>query len=50
MDQITLNKIQGRGNVNITAKPNKENDYTLSIYFDDNQYNGAEWYEIKMEW
>jgi hypothetical protein len=50
IEKITLTKIQGRGNVNITAKPNKENDYTLSIYFDDNQYNGAEWYEIKVEW
>ncbi len=50
MDAITLTKLQGRGNVDITAKPTKENDYTLSIYFDDNRYNGAEWYEIKVEW
>lgn len=50
IDEITLTKIQGRSNVNITSKPTKENDYTLSIYIDDNQYNGAEWYEIKVEW
>ena len=50
LDQITLNKIQHRGTVEITAKPNKENDYTLSIFFDDNQYSGAEWYDIKVEW
>ena len=50
LDQITLTKLQGRGNVDITAKPSKENDYTLSIFFDDNQYGGAEWYEIKVEW
>ena len=50
MDEITLTKLQGRGNVDMTAKPTKENDYTLSIYFDDNRYNGAEWYEIKVDW
>jgi hypothetical protein len=50
IDEISLTKLQGRGDVNITAKPTKENDYTLSIYIDDNQYDGAEWYEIKVEW
>ena len=50
LGKITLTKLQGRGNVEITAKPGKENDYTLSIYIDDNQYNGAEWYEFKVEW
>ena len=50
IDEITLTKLQGRGNVDITARPNKENDYTLSIYIDDNQYGGAVWYEIKIEW
>lgn len=50
IDEIALTKIQGRGNVDITAKPDKENDYTLSVYLDDNQYNGAQWYEIKVEW
>lgn len=50
LKEITLTKIRGRGNIEITAKPAKENDYTLSILIDDNQYNGAEWYEIKVEW
>lgn len=50
IDQFTLTKLQARGNVEITAKPGKDNDYTLSIHIDDNQYNGAEWYEIKVEW
>ncbi|MBN2181607.1 MAG: hypothetical protein JW715_06815 [Sedimentisphaerales bacterium] len=50
LDEITLTRLQGRGDVDITAKPGKENDYTLSIFIDDNQYNGAEWYEIKVEW
>jgi hypothetical protein len=50
LKEITLTKIQGRGNVDITARPCKENDYMLSIYIDDNQYGGAEWYEIKVEW
>jgi hypothetical protein len=49
-DKIKLTKIQGRGNVSIVVMPNKENDYTLSIYFDDDRYNGAEWYEIMIEW
>lgn len=50
LKDITLTKIQGRGNVDISAKPDKENNYTLSIYIDDNQYSGAEWYDIKVEW
>jgi len=50
LEDITLTKIQGRGNVEITSRPAKENDYTLSIYLDDNQHGGAEWYEIKIEW
>jgi len=50
LEEISLTKLQGRGNVDITAKPDKENDFTLSIFIDDNQYSGAEWYEIKVEW
>lgn len=50
LKNITLTKIQGRGIVEIKAKPAKENDYTLSIYLDDNQHGGAVWYEIKVEW
>ena len=50
LENVTLTRLQGRGNVEIKAKPVKDNDYTLSIYIDDNQYNGAEWYEIRVEW
>jgi len=45
-----VTKSQGRGDVSIIEKPNIENDYTLSLYFNDDRYDGAEWYEIKVEW
>jgi hypothetical protein len=50
LKNIALTKIQGRGNAEIKAKPCKENNYTLSIYLDDNQHGGAVWYKIKVEW
>lgn len=49
-EAIQLTKEAGRGEVSITETPSAENDYTLSIYFDDNEPGGAEWYEIVIEW
>jgi len=50
IDEVKVTKSQGRGDVSIIEKPNIENDYTLSLYFNDDRYDGAEWYEIKVEW
>ena len=49
-EQIKLTKLAGRGSVSITETPNRENDYTLSVFLDDDRFAEAEWYEMLIEW
>jgi beta-lactamase regulating signal transducer with metallopeptidase domain len=50
-DRINLTKIAGRGLVSITDTPKPENEYTLSVLFDDDMpFAGAAWYEAVIQW
>ncbi len=48
--RIRLTKLAGRGPVSISQSPSRDNRYTLSVFLDDDQPGGAEWYEILIEW
>jgi hypothetical protein len=45
---VTLNVIQGRGDVRIVQMPAASNNYTLIVEFDDDPYGGAEIYKIEL--
>ena len=49
-DRVKLTKLAGRGPVSIAEPSDPANDYTLSVLLDDDQFGGAEWYEILVEW
>ena len=48
--EIKLDTFTARGNVSVVETPNKENNYTLVIEFDDNDWDGADWYEVLVMW
>jgi len=48
--KIQLTKRAGRGVVSIQEFPNAENDQTLSVRIDDDEFGGADWYEIVVSW
>jgi hypothetical protein len=48
--RIRISKLTGRGPVSITQTPNSENNDTLAITFDDEEFGGADWYEIVVSW
>jgi serine/threonine protein kinase len=48
--QVTLNKLSGRGDAAISELPNPANTNTLSVYFNDDEGPGADWYEVSIVW
>jgi len=48
--RIWLDVVQGRGRVFVNQQPNAGNDYTLILELDDNSFNGADWYEVNMNY
>jgi len=44
----TLGIEQARGRVTIVQQPEAGNDYTLTVEFDDNDWGGADWYEVTL--
>ncbi len=44
--EITLEVIEGRGEVSIMEYPSEENDYQLTVEWDDNPQGGPSWYDI----
>ena len=48
--EIKLDAFGARGHVSVVETPTRENNYTLVIEFDDNDWDGAEWYEVSLFW
>ena len=48
--KIKVSKKTGRGTVTITQRPSAENDETLGIRIDDNEWPGADRYTIRIAW
>lgn len=48
--QVHLVSAKARGSVVFAEHPSSENDYSLTVLFDDDGINGAAWYEIALEW
>ena len=48
--QVTLNKLSGRGETAISDLPTPANTNTLSVYFNDEEEGGADWYEVSILW
>jgi len=46
--QVQLDIIRGRGWVTVIQQPNANDNYTLNIEFDDNAFDGADWYEVNI--
>ena len=48
--KIQLTKRAGRGTVSIETFPSSDNNQTLSIKIDDEEFGGADWYDILVSW
>ena len=48
--QVTCTKLSGRGDAAISELPSAENNSTLSVYFNDEEAGGADWYEVSILW
>ncbi|MBI5388256.1 MAG: serine/threonine protein kinase [Verrucomicrobia bacterium] len=48
--QVTLNKVSDRGDAAISELPTPANNDTLSVYFNDDEEGGADWYEVSILW
>ena len=48
--RVGLDIVQGRGRVFVIQQPTVDNDYTLIIEMDDNDFEGAEWYEVNINY
>ena len=48
--KIQLTKRAGRGTVSIETFPSSDNDQTLSIKIDDDDFGGADWYDVLVSW
>jgi hypothetical protein len=47
---VKLTQLKGRGSVSILQLPNSANDQTLTFRIDDNDFGGADIYEIRVNW
>lgn len=48
--QVELGIVQGRGRIAILQQPQADNDYTLILELDDNDLEGADWYELNLHY
>ena len=48
--KIQLTKRVGRGTVSMEEFPSADNNQTLSIRLDDEQFGGADWYDVLVSW
>ncbi len=46
--EITLEVLDGRGDVTIIEEPSADNDYELTIEWDDDPFSGPDWYEVEL--
>jgi hypothetical protein len=48
--KIQVTKRAGRGPVSIETFPSSDNNQTLSIKIDDDDFGGADWYDVQVSW
>jgi hypothetical protein len=48
--ELQVTKLIGRGVVSIEQFPSADNDQTLAARIDDEEFGGADWYEIGIWW
>ena len=48
--RVWLDIVQGRGSFSVIQQPTTNNNYTFIIEFDDNNFDGAEWYELNLNY
>ena len=48
--KIQVTKLIGRGVASIEQFPTADNDQTLAARIDDDNFGGADWYEIRISW
>jgi serine/threonine protein kinase len=48
--KIQITKRVGRGTVSIAQFPSPANDETLAVRIDDEDFGGADWYEVVISW
>jgi hypothetical protein len=48
--KIQITKRAGRGTVSVAQFPSPANDETLAVRIDDDDFGGADWYEIVISW
>jgi len=48
--KIQITKLIGRGTVSVEEFPTPANNETLAVRIDDDDFNGADWYEIAISW
>jgi hypothetical protein len=48
--RIKLEVAAGRGMVSIEQSPAPGNNQTLSVLIDDKDYDGPDWYEVRISW
>lgn len=48
--RVWLDVVQGRGRVAVIQQPDANNSYTLILELDDNYFDGAEWYEVRLNY
>lgn len=42
--------VQARERIFVVQQPNADNNFTLIIEFDDNYSDGADWYEVNLNY
>lgn len=47
---VLLKVVEGRGSVRIVQQPDTKNNFTLIIELDDNSLDGADWYEVHLNY
>jgi hypothetical protein len=48
--RVWLDIVQGRGRIFVIQQPDIKNNYTMIVEFDDNNFDGAEWYELNLNY
>jgi hypothetical protein len=48
--KIQITKRVGRGTVSVAQFPSPANDETLAVRIDDEDFGGADWYEVVISW
>ena len=48
--RVWLDIVQGRGRVFVIQHPDVSNQFTLIVEMDDNYFDGADWYEVNLNY